>query len=64
MMKALENLRTPCYVVDEAKLIKNLELLKAYSRRNRTAPYSAATKNVFLCLNYIPDGQVFSWYYC
>lgn len=28
MMKALENLRTPCYVVDEAKLIKNLELLK------------------------------------
>lgn len=27
-MKAFEGLRTPCYVVDEAKLIKNLELLQ------------------------------------
>lgn len=25
---SLENLSTPCYVVDEGKLIKNLELLK------------------------------------
>lgn len=27
-MQALKDLRTPCYVVDEAKLIKNLELLQ------------------------------------
>lgn len=27
-MKAFEGLRTPCYVVDEARLIKNLELLQ------------------------------------
>lgn len=31
-MKALYGLRTPCYVVDEAKLIKNLELLQYVQR--------------------------------
>lgn len=33
MNKNLYNVETPCYVIDEAKLIKNLEILKSVQDR-------------------------------
>lgn len=33
LVQALQTLPTPCYVVDEAKLIKNLEILQSVSRQ-------------------------------
>ena len=43
---SLENLSTPCYVVDEGKLIKNLELLKKGTGFNWLQD-SACTKMLF-----------------
>ena len=54
---ALKALPTPCYVVDEAKLLNNLPFA-ACAARKRCA-YSAGTEMLFYVLPVSADGRIF-----